>query len=112
MDLETFIAETLRQILAGVKKAQHSTESLDAKINPYLPFGDYNSIVKNQIQKIEFDVAVTVTEGSEKKGGAGVAIAMFGVGGQATANTTNTSMSRIGFTVPVMLPKGTRIESE
>ena len=106
MDLETFIAETLRQLISGVKKAQESTQVLGGKINPDVPWPTFNALAQNDIRKVEFDVAVTATEGTEKKAGIGVAMAMFGAGGQASSNTTNTSISRIKFTVPVILPEG------
>jgi len=106
MDLETFIAETLRQLIAGVKKAQESTQVLGGNINPDVPWPTFSALAANEIQKVEFDVAVTATEGSEKKAGIGVVMAMFGAGGHASSNTTNTSVSRIRFTVPVILPAG------
>ena len=68
--------------------------------------------MERAIQKLEFDVAVTATEGSEKKAGIGVAMAMFGAGGQASSNTMNTSISRIRFTVPVILPKGALVTKQ
>ncbi len=37
MDLETFIAETLRQIVTGVKTAQEHLDCKGAKINPFHP---------------------------------------------------------------------------
>ena len=56
------------------------------------------------VTPIEFDVAVTVTGGSEKKGGIGVFSGVFGVGGQASSNAASSSVSRIKFSVPVILP--------
>jgi hypothetical protein len=99
VDLETFIAETLRQIVKGVKTAQSHADCTGAQINPLL---DGACIA---VEQIEFDVAVTVTEGSEKKGGIGVFTGGFGIGGQANANTANSSVSRIRFNVPVVLPR-------
>ena len=109
MDLETFVAETLRQLIAGVKKAQESTQVEGANINPDVAWPTYAALAQNKIQKVEFDVAVTATEGSEKKAGIGVAMAMFVAGGEATSNTVNTSISRIRFAVPIILPEGAAV---
>lgn len=98
MDLETFIAETLRQIVKGVKAAQQHEDCKGAQINPS------HGVMIDTIKQIEFDVAVTVMEGSEKKGGIGVFTGAFGIGGQANVNTANCSVSRIKFEVPVLLP--------
>jgi hypothetical protein len=98
MDLETFIAETLRQIIKGVQTAQHHDDCKEAQIHPVHRDGTV------RMRDIEFDVAVTVTEGSEKKGGIGVFTGAFGIGAQANANTANSSVSRIKFGVPIILP--------
>ncbi len=100
MDLETFIAETLRQIVKGVKTAQEHEDCKGGQINPYL---DRERSIS--IKQIEFDVALTVTEGTEKQGKGNLGIAsVFGVGGQASSTSANSSVSRIKFEVPVVLP--------
>lgn len=108
MDLETFIAETLRQIVKGVQTAQEHEDCKGARINPtgkVLHMSTKTtSATEPASRQIEFDVAVTVTEGNEKKGGIGVFTGVFGVGGQANSNTANSSVSRIKFSVPVILP--------
>jgi hypothetical protein len=101
MDLETFIAETLRQIVKGVRTAQEHDDCKGAFINPSPSPGQGHRLVK----PIEFDVALTVTEGSEKQGKGGIGIAsVLGIGGQASSTTASTSVSRIKFEVPVILP--------
>jgi hypothetical protein len=104
MDLETFVAETLRQIIKGVKAAQSSPDCVKAVINPVRssldsssPSGIEESFV---IENVEFDVAVTAIEGSEKKGG----LTVWGIGGNLATNTSTSSVSRIKFRVPVLLP--------
>ena len=107
MELETFIAETLRQIVKGVKTAQQHQDCEGAQINRKIEtlsaMGGAPSD-ETPPQQIEFDVAVTVTEESEKKGGIGVFTGVVGIGGQANSNTANCSVSRIKFSVPVVLP--------
>jgi hypothetical protein len=103
MDLETFVAETIKQIVSGVKAAQKSEECEGATVNPREAF---TSLSRGKMEgvpmarEITFDVALMVVEGSEKKAG----LTVWGIGGGLSANSSNTSVSRIGFSVPVILP--------
>ncbi|TSA39615.1 hypothetical protein D4R30_00825 [archaeon] len=102
MDLETFIAETLRQIVKGVRTAQQHEDCKGATINPPTAPGQNHRLL---VKQIEFDVALTVSEGSEKQGKGNIGIAsVFGIGGQANSTTASSSVSRIKFEVPVVLP--------
>jgi hypothetical protein len=103
MDLETFIAETLRQIVKGVETAQQHEDCKRAAINAECPEGYTGPVTKPRI--IEFDVAITVSEGTEKQGKGNIGVAsILGLGGQASSTTANSSISRIKFSVPVVLP--------
>ena len=108
MELETFVAETLRQIVKGVRTAQQSEDCKGSYINPGGKVvnvdGSFHSSSPPKPCNIEFDVAVTAVEGTEKKGGIGVVAGVFGIGGQSASNMTNSSVSRIKFGVPVVLP--------
>jgi hypothetical protein len=102
MDLETFIAETLRQIIKGVKTAQASDDCKGAQINPTY---NWHGTQFSGAQKIEFDVAVTVSEEKAKQGKANIGVASYiGIGGKASSATASSSVSRIRFEVPVTLP--------
>ena len=102
MDLETFIAEALRQIVKGVRQAQQHGDCKGATINSKrrnLP----GSI---EPAEIEFDVAVTVSEGSERQGKGTIGVAsVIGVGGQVKSTTASSTVSRIKFSIPVVLPR-------
>jgi hypothetical protein len=109
MKLQEFIAETLKAYIAGVKDAQEYAAEYDARVNPPTLPGDTRvqrrqSDAPQDVQDVEFDVAVTSSEGSTTKGGAGIFVAAIGMGVQAKADTTNSSISRIKFKVPVGLP--------
>ncbi len=92
MELDEFVRKTIEQVISGVAHARYHAIANNA----HLPGGLINSI--------EFDVAVTVTEGSETKAGAGITVAGIGIGGHGKTELTNTSVSRIKFSVPVRLP--------
>jgi hypothetical protein len=89
MDLQTFVSETLWQLFEGTKAA--------------ITRGVQVASMSGH-REVQFDIAVTVVQGTGKKGGAGIFVGAIGIGGQATSEATNTSISRIKFSVPVHLP--------
>lgn len=98
MELQDFIAETLKEIISGVRRAQESAIELGAKINPR-----GGSIV--EMRNVQFDVAVSTSEGAEKKSGISVFVGPVGsVGSQNQSDLMSSSMSRIKFSVPLKLP--------
>ena len=97
MELRDFVAETLKQIIDGVKLAQEHAKDAGAAINPPSP-------AHRAPQFIEFDVAVTTTEGDQIKGGAGVFVGPVGLGTQAQSEATSSAVNRIKFSIPLLLP--------
>jgi len=53
---------------------------------------------------VEFDMAVTATEGKETKGGIGVVAGVFTLGSAGKSDAASGSESRIKFSVPLLLP--------
>ena len=112
MKLEDFISEALIEIVSGIKRAQTSTESTGAKINPkgyIVPQGKlvgqkWNSKNGDTTEVIEFDIAVTTTEGTETKGGIGVFVGAVGLGSQGRSEAQNSSVTKIKFSVPIVFP--------
>lgn len=113
MNLQEFIKESLLQIVRAVKEAQAEAEKLGAHVNPAglsipvdkitVPFHPSKNIYSTII---EFDVAVTAVEETTAKGGIGVSIGIIGAGGQGQKQTRNEDVSRLKFSIPVMLPTG------
>jgi len=111
MILQAFISETLKEIIAGVKEAQEYAASQNAKVNPSARhIGGAKSPVLvddstlEHLQNVEFDVAVTSTEGSTTEAGAGIFVAAIGMGAKGKSDTSSSSISRIKFSVPLGLP--------
>ena len=113
MKLKDFVAETLKEIVDGVVEAQtHYTEkggsvnskNLTFRTDQGLQMWDVDS--GQPAQSVDFDVAVTTVEGAETKGGIGVFVGAVGVGSQGKSDASNTSSSRIKFSVPIFLPRG------
>jgi hypothetical protein len=111
MELKDFVSQTLTQILDGIKKSQEYAKEKKAAINPSSPsiFGSKaTSYLRGDnggmIQYIDFDVAVTAVEGSETKGGIGIFVGSVGIGTQGKSDSSNTSVSRIKFSIPIAFP--------
>ncbi|TWT93260.1 hypothetical protein [Stieleria varia] len=109
MELRTFIKETLVQICDGVNDAAQDVNIRGAIINPDGTQSDGNTTYVNPgfrrtVQNVEFDVALTTTEGKGTEGGIGVMVGTIGLGSKGKSDTSSSSTSRVKFTVPVSLP--------
>jgi hypothetical protein len=109
MELQQFVAETLKQIVAGIVDAQSAMPS-EVRV---CPRWERNAVNKEdmvergtgrRVEEVAFDVAVTAHEGKETKGGVGVVAGVFALGSQGQSSATNQSITRIKFSVPVVLP--------
>ena len=112
MELREFVSETLKQVIDGVKLAQDHAQKQGAKINPQNAYltsrGDYLVARENKspvVQQIEFDVAVTTAEGAQAKGGLGIFVAGVGMGTQGQIESKDSTVSRVKFSVLVVLPR-------
>lgn len=104
MELKEFITQTLVQIQQGVQDAiaQQSTGANNGIINPV--FSMYDSVGKEQIQKVEFDVAVTATDKSSGGGKAGIKVFSVELGGEGSKGSESSVASRVKFTIPLVPP--------
>jgi len=111
MKLEEFVSETISQIISGIQKTHDHAKENGATVNPRLEHkkrtlstGKVTVTQKSPIHDIDFDVAVTTTEGKGTKGGIGVFVGPLGMGSQGQSESANSSVSRIKFSVPVAFP--------
>ena len=108
MDLKTFVSETLTQIMEGVRDARERHQrdgDLEGVISPqYDTTDDVGREGAIPLIAVNFDVAVTVSEGGERKAGIAVVGGIMGLGGNVQSTKQNESISRITFKVPVVLP--------
>lgn len=114
MDLKEFVSESLIEIFEGAKDAQTKIKEIGGEVNP-MPTGDHSLLTKQGLfiahednrkigSYVEFDVAVTITEDTGKKAGIGIVAGIFGAGTSAQESKADTSLSRIKFKVPIVLP--------
>lgn len=109
MDIQTFVTESLNQVIKGIEQAQES--NIESKVNP----ASQQTATLNTME-IDFDIAVTVEKtsqsGDEAKGKISVRTGIFdiggGVGGESQKAESNSSTSRIKFKVPIALRKTSR----
>ncbi len=119
MDLKEFVGQALTDIVQGVIDAQSLLGTNGKYINPQLstkqgrlePQGGLVSIQGQLVQTVEFDVAVTATEGKGTKGGIGVVVGGLALGKHAQRSAESSEVSRIKFAVPVTLPYGDTMRS-
>lgn len=113
MDLENYIAETLRQIVQGVSKAQELTSKHGAIVNPRMRSNSTTNSALGIIsttdagvyaQLVHFDVALTIKKETGTKGGIGIASGIVNLGSAGQSSNEDTAVNCVKFTVPLALP--------
>ena len=125
MNVEEFVDTSLRQIIAGVKKAQQATR-LPGKhpseadiVNPAVMYGAdeapkgkyFATTGRTLVHFVDFDVAVTTDSTSEAKAGLSLKVVGIGIGGGGGVSDRDSVVSRIKFQVPIVLPQSMDEES-
>ena len=117
MNLQDFVESSLKEIIAGVSRAQEHARTVnkEALINPRVMYGADNGPKGkhyatpgdwNLVQFVEFDVAVTADSASETKGSGGIKVyGLLSADGGASVVDKSSVVSRLKFTVPLALPK-------
>lgn len=106
MDLREFVSQTLGQIIEGVKAAQEAAKAHGAEVNPPMRRGTESGMTASgkYSRDVDFDVALTVTEGTGTKGGIGIVAGAFALGSTGQSTAQNSSVSRVQFSVPIAFP--------
>ena len=107
MDLETFVAETLRQIVMGVRNAQQATPdggSINAQMHGAATGHLIAGGTSGMFTRVDFDVAVS----GDTSGQGTAALKVFGAGASVEGEPRHGYANRISFSVPVRLPDGKR----
>lgn len=112
MEIKEFIKESLLQIVDGINEANDELHEKGAYIPSEKLVGDgvlftvdKNNETHNFI-KVDFDVAVTVSQSDSSKIGGGISIASFiNAGCSAEDVAASQSVSRIKYMIPLALPE-------
>ncbi len=121
MNLKEFISNTLTQICEGVVDAQRKTSETKAEIAPMMQLYEEKYFVKSTYQHrrdfvhmVSFDVAVTVENSNSKQDaslkGTELQVAAFKISingdtGNSKNCSTNETVSRIKFEIPIFFPQ-------
>lgn len=112
MELREFVSLALREIVEGVAEAQGKVAG--GEINPKIWMHQREAAAKMKILEsnagkwihlVEFDVAVTVAEGTATKGGLGLVVGPVALGSSGQSSNQSSTVSRIKFEVPVAWPE-------
>jgi hypothetical protein len=110
MELREFISNTLTQLIDGITNAQEYAQSKGAIINPLEGFKSNFEKMSRTLDSlqlvhiIEFDVAVSVAENKQLKGGIGIVVPELSMGYQGKIDNQKSVISRVQFSIPIILP--------
>ena len=106
MELKEFIKDTVTQIADAVTELNGGTSKYPLTINPIGDIGkqdsNYIEIASKHcyITNIEFNLSLTTSDNKE----VGVFASIIGVGVSSNEDAQNGSVSRIKFSLPMLLP--------
>lgn len=114
MDIKDFIKESLLQIVDGITEANKALESKGASIPTTGVAGEgvWWTLIKEgndrhtkHAMRIDFDLAVTISQSDNFKAGGGISIASLVNTKTSVENISQSeSISRIKYTIPLELP--------
>ena len=110
MELKEFIKATITQIVEGVVEAQIQIAAHGAEVNPkkvqFKEAGQYNYHNSGKPHYVEFDVGLTSTQKSGSSEGIGVFLGSINLGKKNDDGAEQSAVSRIKFSLPLVLPSG------
>jgi hypothetical protein len=113
MKLNEFVQEVLTEIISGIRGAQ--AVSGGAYVVPggdgghdYAKHPRMSSSARLKSTIVDFDIALTVEESSKGGGSGGLKVLGIGANVQGEKAARDTTVSRIQFAVPILLPESQR----
>lgn len=118
MELKDFIKESIVQVTEAIIESNEELKSKNAIVNPgkiqvnseeSQAYGRESPLTRHHtriVQKIDFDVAVTVQDEQQAGAGAKISVMSLKLGAEGEVNYSNKSESRIKFAVPIIYPEG------
>ena len=108
MELQQFVRDTICQVILGIDGAKQilADRGIGAAVNPV--WEDANNLNDEHVLKMEFDVAVAVASTTQSEAGGGLKLGIqvlsVGAGVKDQNSTEHSSVSRVKFVVPYILP--------
>jgi hypothetical protein len=116
MDLKDFVCITLEQIVEGAALAQQSISTKGGIVNPsglsYQRDGNWNNYTHAMPQEVQFDVALTATDKKGTAEGVGVFLGSISLGKKNESGVEQVAVTKVKFTVPLVLPPGEKLKWE
>ncbi len=110
MELKDFIKQTIEQIVEGVVEAQALIRKHGADINPvnfsYTSDGKHNSSRHSLPQNVLFDIGLTSSTKEGSSEGIGVFLGSINLGKKNEDSVESVAVTKVKFTVPLVLPAG------
>lgn len=113
MELKDFVESTISGIIDGLVAAQARIAQHGAYVNPGNLMGStsnrgesalWDNRTNNYARSINFDVALTVQDGTNTGAKIGVATGILNLGAGGASQNTNTAVNRVQFSVPILFP--------
>lgn len=104
MELDTFITKTINSIVKGVADSIDFAKENGALVNPIM-VSRHDKSERTTITNLEFDVAITSSMEKENGISGGISVFNVSVGGKASDKGLEHSLSRIKFSVCIVLPE-------
>jgi len=113
MELRDFVKESLVQIVSGALAARDEIRALGGDVNPVCGHFDQRvedgkrlGFERRASEMVTFDVALTEHRSADATGGIGVLLACLDLGAKGDSAVPHSSLSRIQFRIPILLPCG------
>ena len=109
MNVKEFTKETLKQIVEAIHELNSQEDGLSIPLGGIIGEGvqflaDKKGKTKSLI-KVEFDIAVTVSETTEKSGGGNANLCVLKLDGDYSKSNQNQNVSRVKFMLPLSIKK-------
>ena len=110
MELKEFIKDTVTQIADAVTELNGGTSKFNLAVNPIVSIGGINKgtlqIGRQEcvLTNIEFNLSLTTSENKGSDAKVGVFASVIGVGASSNENAQNEIVSKIKFSLPILLP--------
>nr|WP_246391145.1 trypco2 family protein [Limimaricola variabilis] len=108
--MKEFVTETVSAIADATAELQERYAGKGVLVNPPTnSTGEQLFVVGREdyhfryVEKVEFDVALTVGSTKQGEGKAGIRIASVEIGGGGSKSVTSEAVSRVRFTIPLAL---------
>jgi hypothetical protein len=117
MDLKDFVKETILDIAKAIEEANKEAKdnNINVMVNPFPIYhhsygyqetykDDSKKTDRSNVEKIEFDVAVTSSNKTDGSVGSSINIVGVKIGADGTISGGTENVSRIKFSIPVSFP--------